>query len=108
MSNIYDRGSKKWTAMMMPEHEELLRKMWKEQDYKEKPILDEQQKEDVDARLQEAVYYHRTVEVKHYNGRDFLTSKGTVSKIDERQLWLDNGATIKLEDVLDVRIDDIG
>jgi len=27
MSEVNDRGTKKWVAMMMPEHEEMLRKM---------------------------------------------------------------------------------
>jgi len=34
MSEVNDRGTKKWTAMMMPEHEEMLHQMWQEQEYK--------------------------------------------------------------------------
>ncbi|MFD2759694.1 YolD-like family protein [Lentibacillus juripiscarius] len=104
MSDVNDRGTKKWTAMMLPEHEELLRKMWAEQEYKEKPILDEQQKEEIDARLQAAVNNDLTVEVKHYNGRDFLTNKGKLTRINQEQLWLGDESIIKLADVLDVYI----
>ncbi|WP_171046405.1 YolD-like family protein [Lentibacillus cibarius] len=105
MHDVNDRGTKKWTAMMIPEHEALLRQMWSEQEYKEKPVLDEQQKEEINERLQTAVNNNLTVEVKHYNGRDFLTNKGKVTKINQEQLWLGNDTVIKLANMLDVYVD---
>ncbi|WP_424475396.1 YolD-like family protein [Oceanobacillus kimchii] len=44
--NINDRGKIKWTAMMMPEHLELLNQLKEKQIRKQKPILDEQQLEE--------------------------------------------------------------
>ncbi|GIP64468.1 hypothetical protein J32TS6_30230 [Virgibacillus pantothenticus] len=40
---VNDRVTIKWTSIMLPEHVEMLEEVWKEQEYKEKPILDEQQ-----------------------------------------------------------------
>ncbi|MTW85644.1 hypothetical protein F3157_08210 [Virgibacillus dakarensis] len=40
---------------MMPEHVELLKKTWEELERKEKPILDDQQKLDIDLKLQCAI-----------------------------------------------------
>lgn len=55
MSEANDRGTKKWAAMMIPEHEKLLQQLWAEQDCEEIPILDEQQKEKISAQLQLAI-----------------------------------------------------
>lgn len=41
LSNLRDRGTKKWTAMMLPEHVKLLRDWYDEDNYTEKPELDE-------------------------------------------------------------------
>ena len=40
---VNDRGTKKWTSLMLPEHVEILKKVFAEQSYQTKPILDEQQ-----------------------------------------------------------------
>lgn len=100
-----DRGTKKWTAMMMPEQIQMLNKMWAEQDYKEKPILDEQQIIDINTALQMAIYNDLTVEIKYYSCRDYLTKKGKLLKIDTSKIRLDDYTEIKLDNVLDVYID---
>ncbi|WP_419893407.1 YolD-like family protein [Oceanobacillus kimchii] len=43
--SVNDRGTIKWTAMMLPEHAELLNQLKEKKNRKQKPILDEQQLE---------------------------------------------------------------
>lgn len=38
-----DRGTIKWTSLMLPEHVELLKQMWQEDNKESKPILDSQE-----------------------------------------------------------------
>jgi len=38
---LRDRGTKKWTSIMLPEHAKMLEHIWKESEHKDKPILDE-------------------------------------------------------------------
>ncbi|MFZ3578757.1 YolD-like family protein [Virgibacillus sp. DJP39] len=104
--SVNDRGTKKWTAMMLPEHIELLKKMWDEDDHKEKPILDEQQIEELDAKLQCALSNNLSVEIKYYDEPHYCMAKGKLLKINA------NSGLIRLEDkdiqfknVLDVHID---
>jgi YolD-like protein len=102
---VNDRGSIKWTAMMLPEHAELLTKMWEKLEQKNMPLLDEQKLVEMDAQLQLAICNNLTVEVKHYNGRDYLTSKGKLKYITKDMLYLDTDIKIKRQHVLDVWID---
>ena len=49
-----DRGTIKWTSLMLPEHVEAIQKLWKEDERVEKAILDEQQLEELEFALQRA------------------------------------------------------
>lgn len=111
MSEVNDRGTKKWTAMMMPEHEEMLQQMWHEQEYKKKPVLDEQKQFELNAKLQLALQNDLTVEVEYYNHGVHNTQKlrgkllvtdpltGTLQFDDEEN------TAVLLEDVMEVVID---
>ncbi|SER00036.1 YolD-like protein [Virgibacillus subterraneus] len=99
MSEANDRGTKKWTAMMMPEHERMLKQLRSEDEYKEKPILSEYQKAEIDTVLQLALKDDLTVELEHFKNKDYHKIKGkllTVDvlnkclKIDEAIIPLDN------------------
>src|SRR5699024_4328863 len=111
MSEVNDRGTKKWTAMMMPEHEEMLQQMWKEQEYKQKPILDEQEQFELNTRLQLALQNDLTVEVEYYdhNSHDSRKIKGKLLLADTlaNTLKFDNGenTAVSFDDVLEVLID---
>lgn len=92
---------------MMPEHTNMLNEMWDQHEHKEKPIIDEQQKIEMNAALQCAIHNNLTVEIKHYNGRDYFTNKRKFLKIDSVKLSLNDEVRteIKLDNVLDVYID---
>ncbi|WP_373895735.1 YolD-like family protein [Virgibacillus natechei] len=100
-----DRGTIKWTSLMMPEHTNLLNQLWAGENYKEKPMIEEQQEIQINTVLQQAMHHNQPVEIKHYDDGDFLTSKGKLSKIDTAMLRLDDATEIKLTDVLDVWVD---
>jgi|SRR5690625_4916324 len=103
---VNDRGTKKWTSIMLPEHVEALKQVIAEQDYKEKPILDDQQKVEIDLKLQLALNDDLTVEVKYFADHDFHLMKGKMLMIDalNKRLRFDDGTELKLDDVIDVTI----
>ncbi|WP_185959636.1 YolD-like family protein [Lentibacillus cibarius] len=111
MSEVNDRGTKKWTAMMMPEHEEMLQQMWQEQEYKQKPILDEQKQFELNTKLQLALQNDLTVEVEYYdyNSHDSRKIKGKLLVADTLANTLkfdnDENTAVSLDDVLEVLID---
>ncbi|GGB56944.1 hypothetical protein GCM10011409_38160 [Lentibacillus populi] len=102
---VNDRGTIKWTSIMMPEHIKLLNEMWDELERKDKPILDDQQKLDIDLKLQCAIKDDLTVEVKYFSDGDYLTAKDKLQMIDRKKIMLQDGKEIPLNDVLDVYID---
>lgn len=50
-----DRGNKKWTALVLPEHRTMLIHLHKEQTQIETPFLDEHQYEQIDKAIRTAV-----------------------------------------------------
>ncbi|MFD1848886.1 YolD-like family protein [Oceanobacillus bengalensis] len=109
MDLVNDRGTKKWTAMMMPEHIHLLNQMWKEKEYKEKPNLDMQQLNEMNSKLQLAIHNNLTVEIKYYEAYDFHMIQGKLEKIDivNKYIVLENSERKKIlfDQIIDVMID---
>lgn len=77
-----DRGTIKWTSLMLPQHVEMIKEVWKEDERIEKPILDEQQMEEIGFALQRALKDELTLEIQHYNGFGFIYTKVKVTSID--------------------------
>ena len=77
-----DRGTIKWTSLMLPEHVEAIQKLWKEDDRVEKAILDEQQLEELEFALQRAKSDDLPVVIKHHNGFDYSSTKVKVLGLD--------------------------
>ena len=106
--NINDRGTKKWTSIMLPEHVEALKQMFAEEERKEKPLLDEQKKMEIDFLLQIALNNDSTVEIKYYANYDYQSIKGKLLMVDmlNRSLKLESDTLedIPLHDVIDVSI----
>lgn len=104
MSEVNDRGSIKWTAMMLPEHIQMLNKMWKDKERKAKPMLDEQELEEINMKLQLAIHHHLPVQIKYYSDYDYKVIKGKIKKIDlaDKYIQLDDYTKIGLMDILDV------
>ncbi|WP_066189359.1 YolD-like family protein [Amphibacillus sp. Q70] len=104
-----ERGTIKWTSLMLPEHVQMLNEWTEEDNWKTKPILDEQQIEENSMKLQLAIHNNLTVEIKHYKDRYFHMAKGKLYKIDivNKYIKIDNEerTKINLNDLIDVAID---
>ncbi|MCY8141925.1 YolD-like family protein [Bacillus haynesii] len=60
--NLKDRGSIKWTAMMLPEHVSLLRELESRQDKVKRPVLNLSQIEDMEMVISEAMEFNHPVQ----------------------------------------------
>ncbi|MCF3941554.1 YolD-like family protein [Oceanobacillus alkalisoli] len=77
-----DRGTKKWTSIMLPEHVKALKEMWAEDEWKEKPMLDEQQLTEINLRLQLALHNDLTVEIEYFKNHDYHKTRGKLLGVD--------------------------
>lgn len=104
--DVSDRGTKKWAAMMMPEHIQMLQDIWQEDEKKEKPIIDEQQKEEFEMKLHLALKDYLTVSVTYYANYDYHTIKDKLNKIDSlnKTVNFDHDGVLHFDDIIDVTI----
>jgi len=80
---IRDRGSIKWTAMMLPEHVKLLREWAEEDSYEQKPELDEQQMEEMNHLLCHALEVNQELVITYYNQKRHQLMIGTIHHYNE-------------------------
>src|SRR5699024_9385192 len=101
-----DRGPKKWNSMMLPEHVEAVKDVFAEEERKEKPILDEQQKMEVDANIMRALRDDLLIEITYYAAFDYRLVSGNLMSADvfQRFVKLDDDCMteIKFDDILDI------
>lgn len=105
---VNDRGTIKWTTMMLPEHAEALRKLREQQQYKSKPILDVQLIEENEIKLQRAIHDNLTVEIKYFKNHDFHFIKEKLHGIDGNGFLTINDeerTRIKFRDVIEVGLE---
>jgi hypothetical protein len=79
---VHDRGSIKWTSLMLPEHVELLKRIWDEDKKVVKPCLDEQELEVLNNRILEAYHQKQLIQINYYQDNQLLEIYGMVKKID--------------------------
>lgn len=109
---INDRGTIKWTSLMLPEQVELLKELREKRNRKEKPFLDEQQIEQNSFQLMVAHKDNLFIEVKYYHDYDFQHIKGYIDIINYQdknikiveKLGFDDFARIQFEDIMEVFI----
>lgn len=99
-----DRGMIKWTSMMLPEHKEVLKEALKENNHKEKPILDEQQLAENERMLQEAIENGLEVSIRYFKNHDFHVAEGKVSFLQLGEYLQINNAKIKLNEIIEVSL----
>lgn len=98
---VNERGTKKWTSLMLPEHVKMLGDMYKEMDRKEKPIVDEQQIEENSLTLQGALKYKLEVKITYFVDHDFNNIEGRVKSIRNNTIYIEE-TKIHFADVIDV------
>lgn len=81
MSLLRDRGTIKWTAMMLPEHVQHLKALWKEDEKIDCPDLDNQALEELNERCVEAYNNQTHVSVAIFKNGFVETYQGVVSKL---------------------------
>ncbi|WP_096201094.1 YolD-like family protein [Bacillus sp. FJAT-45350] len=79
---LRDRGTIKWTAMMLPEHVSLLRELKEKMKRKEKPELDPQKLEEMNETILMAIENKSSVAITYYHQYDFHCLIGTIARID--------------------------
>lgn len=97
---IRDRGSIKWTSLMLPEHVKELRSYIHEGYYDvPEPSLDEQQMEEMNEMILEAMEFHLPLELTLYNNKRLITITGHVHYMDSVKKHfriLDKSGTLKI------------
>jgi len=78
---INDRGSKKWTAMMLPEHKELIKKMEDSLlNDVEKPLLDQDKLEEFDMILSQGITEGKLIKFWIYKNKRIIVIEGYIKK----------------------------
>lgn len=107
---IKDRGTIKWTAMMLPEHVDMLRKDWKEDTKICKPVIDEQALEEIELIIKEAKYHSKDLVITYWLDGKFRTVVGYICSINENSKSIrmvdkfNDLITIAFKDLVDARI----
>ncbi|MBS3679773.1 YolD-like family protein [Ornithinibacillus massiliensis] len=78
-----DRGSIKWTSLMLPEHVELLKSIWSEDKRIQRPLLDEQELELINNQIIEAYQDNQLITLTYYQSGKMLAISGTIQKFDQ-------------------------
>ncbi|WNB93429.1 YolD-like family protein [Bacillus sp. NEB1478] len=86
---LRDRGTIKWTSMMLPEHVKELRKYINEDYYDiPEPIIDEQQMDEMSDLILEAMEYNKPVSFTVYKNKRLITINGFTHYIDQNKKQL--------------------
>ncbi|WP_235001515.1 YolD-like family protein [Halobacillus sp. Marseille-P3879] len=101
-----DRGTIKWTSLMLPEHVEMIKKVWKEDERVEKGLLDEQKAAEIDFILQRALHDGLTVELKVHDGFDFENRCLKIENVDKRTRKI-KGLDVQEKEKVSISLDDI-
>lgn len=86
---IPDRGHKKWTSLMIPEHRERLHQLYLEQDYVQLQEPTEERKEELDFALSLCQPGMR-MEVQGFNGKQLFVLEGYFKNIKDQSLLLEH------------------
>lgn len=89
----------KWESskMMMPEHVEMLNKLWEEENDIEKPILSEDQLQELNQTIADACEYRTTVDLQYHKNKRMHVATGTIENMRPQQKQI----LVETEDGLD-------
>ncbi|MEC1714778.1 YolD-like family protein [Schinkia azotoformans] len=107
---IKDRGTKKWVAMMLPEHVGMVKQSWKDAEKLPKPILDEQALEEIERSILEANETKSELIITYWENGAFKNIIGHVHSIITHQKAIriedkfEMRHTVKFSDIIDIRL----
>src|SRR5690625_6057510 len=101
---IKDRGTIKWTSLMLPEHVQLLKQLWEEEEQQNEPILDEQMKEIIARKLINSYKYGTNIHMKLYEDGQFYMYKGIVTCIRKhsKTVILNDEKKVAIEQIISI------
>ena len=107
MTEIFDRGNKKWTSIMIPELREELRKVFADPQ-PERPELDEQEMERLNRLLTTAYHTGQPVRITYWaDGEHEMCGRIVWFEMGKLRIVGDNGKTnINTNDI--IRVDFLG
>jgi hypothetical protein len=86
LENIRDRGTKKWTAMMLSEHLVELRKWLKEDNYEERPELDDFDLQAIQKEVEVAYKRKCLTFVKSWDKSNIILHSGVIKEINAQSM----------------------
>ncbi|WP_342441726.1 YolD-like family protein [Lysinibacillus sp. FSL K6-0075] len=94
---LNDRGSKKWTAMMLPEHLDLIKTWKQEQFYDKKRDLTEWELEEIEQTIQRAFKMNTLVKLTLWDHNKLHNEVGVVTGTDayKKELLLETNTSIQ-------------
>ena len=109
LSRLNERGSKKWVAIMLPEHVKRIREYEAEQKRIPRPILDEFDMQVMEETIEIACKRKSWVRLKIWRNGELHLHEGNLVSVDlhRRTISLDNSIGIKpykLDEIVDVTI----
>lgn len=108
---LKDRGTIKWTSLMLPEHVQMLKELWAEDDCHARPLLDNQLLDELNRHMNHAIQEHKKVRlIIHLNGRQqILIGKLRQQQLDRQSvvLQLPDGdeQRINIDTIIDLQLD---
>lgn len=81
--NLKDRGSIKWTAMMLPKHKTMLSELYQEQEHMAKPQLDEQKYAEINTILSFALAEGKKIKLTYHKKHALHSLTGYIKKYDD-------------------------
>lgn len=79
----YDRGTIKWTSLMLPEHVELLKQMWREDKKETKPILDPQEIELINQQVMESYEHQLLIQLTFFEDNQTQSVTCKIIKLNQ-------------------------
>lgn len=109
LSHLQDRGSKKWVAMMLPEHVKLLREYAVEIKKEPRPDLDEFDYELIEELIGLAMKRNVEAKIKRWKDGEFVYNRGMIQSIDlsRRSIELEDPFSsfeLSLDEIVDITI----
>lgn len=104
---LKDRGSKKWTSLMLVEHKRKLKQLEKNKNNIEKPELSEDKLQELDYLLEKAIAKNLTVLMKYYKNQEYQNIQGKIKSVQNNTIHLKNQNTLyklKPENVIEIKI----
>lgn len=109
---LKDRGTIKWTSLMLPEHVERIKQLKKELNKVEKPEIDEQRLQEMEQIIAQAYAKNIPLAFTYWDDGFYKTASGKIGRIDHfaKQLHIKNSSlerfTIPFAHIVDVAFDD--